>query len=215
MGRRSLGKYDPDLDLGSHLVHAEQLPQLWDQQQLFPASQPLEIEVGTGKGLFLCRQAIAIPQKNFLGIEISSKYARFAAFRLAQIGLANARIVHADARQIFSNVLPDTSLEAIHIYFPDPWWKKRHHKRRLLTPDFVCQASRTLAPGGRLHFWTDVVETYEAGLTVLKADSRLVGPHEVLPCEAKDDLDYRTHFERRMRLNGKAVFRTEFTRPSS
>ena len=101
MGRRALGKSDPRLDLTSHLVTAQRLPQLWDQEQLFPTSQPLEVEVGSGKGLFLYRQATASPQKNLLGIEISSKYARFSASRLAQAGLTNVRVAHADARQVF------------------------------------------------------------------------------------------------------------------
>ena len=213
MGRRALGKSDPRLDLTSHLVTAQRLPQLWDQEQLFPTSQPLEVEVGSGKGLFLYRQATASPQKNLLGIEISSKYARFSASRLARAGLTNARVVHADARQVFCEMLPDASLAAIHIYFPDPWWKKRHHKRRLLTAGFASQISRTLISGGFLHFWTDVAETYEAGLTVLNADNYLEGPYAVLSRDAEHDLDYQTHFERRMRLRGKDIYRAEFMRP--
>ena len=106
MGRRTLGKSDPRLDLTSHLVTAQRLPQPWDQEQIFPTSQPLEVEVGSGKGLFLHQQATSSPQKNFLGIEISSKYARFSASRLARAGLTNARVVHADARQVFCEMLP-------------------------------------------------------------------------------------------------------------
>ena len=212
MGRRSLGKCDPQLDLSGHLLSAKCLPQPWDQKEVFPRCQAMEVEVGTGKGLFLRRQASTETEKNFLGIEISSKYARFAASRLAQQALTNARVVHADARHVFSETLPDASLTAIHIYFPDPWWKKRHHKRRLLTPVFVQQLSRTLISGGILHFWTDVSETYEAGLIALATDDRLQGPQGVAPREAEYDLDYQTHFERRMRLSGKPIFRSEFIR---
>ena len=212
MGRRALGKVDSQIDLTSHLLSGKSLPQPWDQEQLFTASCPLEVEIGSGKGLFLQRQGTALPQKNFLGIEISLKYARFAASRLARAGVANACVVHADARQVFSEIFPDASLAAIHIYFPDPWWKKRHHKRRLLNENFVGQLSRTLISGGYLHFWTDVQETFDAGIAALKTDAQLQGPQEVIPSQAEHDLDYQTHFERRMRLSGKKIFRSEYIR---
>lgn len=212
MGRRSLGKSNSELDVSAHLLSFECLPQPWDQAQIFPLRQSLEVEIGTGKGLFLQRQASAMPSTNYLGIEISLKYARFAASKLARAALTNARILHADARRTFSAHFPDASLSGIHIYFPDPWWKKRHHKRRLLTPDFVRELTRTLVPQGIVHFWTDVAETYEAGLAALGTDERLQGPHPVSSKEAEHDLDYQTHFERRMRLRGKPIYRSEFTR---
>jgi tRNA (guanine-N7-)-methyltransferase len=190
------------------------LPQPWGQTKLFAvSSRPLEVEIGTGKGLFLQHEATAKPEANFMGIEISEKYARFAAARLAKRGLENALVVHADARRVFSERLPAESLAAVHVYFPDPWWKKRHHKRRILTAAFVGQIARTLESGGRLHFWTDVEETFDNGLAILATEGTLCGPNKVVPREALHDLDYRTHFERRMRLVGKEVYRAEFVKP--
>ena len=212
MGRRALGKIDTQIDLTHHLFRREGLPQSWDPGEFFSTNRLLEVEIGSGKGLFLQRQGTARPDKNFLGIEISLKYARFAASRLARAGVDNACVLHADARHVFSEILPDASVAAVHIYFPDPWWKKRHHKRRLLNPDFVAQMSRTIMSGGCLHFWTDVEETFIAGLAALETDAHLQGPHEVLAAEAFHDLDYQTHFERRMRLGGKKVFRSQFLR---
>ena len=95
---------------------------------MFDRDAPLEIEVGSGKGLFLQSAASTNPDHNFLGIEIATKYARFAAARLARSGLPNAVMVHGDAQPIFAELLPDNSLAAVHVYFPDPWWKKRHRK---------------------------------------------------------------------------------------
>lgn len=213
MGYRTLRKCDPTRDLAKHLIAGENLPQPWVQTKLFAVSQPLEVEIGTGKGLFLQHEATAKPKANFLGIEISAKYARFAAARLAKSGLENARVVHADARRIFSEQLPAESLAAVHIYFPDPWWKKRHHKRRIMTEAFVSQIVCTLESGGRLHFWTDVEETFDIGLALLTTEGTLWGPNKVVPHEAQHDLDYRTHFERRMRLVGKEVYRAEFVKP--
>ena len=160
MARRALRKIDPALDLSRHLKLPAELPRPWDAVQLFGRVAPLEIEVGSGKGLFLQSAAASNPAHDFLGIEIATKYARFAAARLAQCELANAVMVHGDAQPIFADLLPDESLAAVHVYFPDPWWKKRHEKRRVLNERFVRHVERTLVSGGSLHYWTDVRERF-------------------------------------------------------
>src|SRR3989304_7655881 len=162
MGRRSLRKIDPSLDLTNYLKTLDQLPRPWDASLLFGRRAPLEVEVGSGKGLFLRSAAAARPQVDFLGIEIAVKYARFAAAMLAKRDLHNAIVVRADALRIFTELLPDASLQGVHVYFPDPWWKKRHKKRRLMRQSFLHDVQRTLHGGGRLHFWTDVEEYFHA-----------------------------------------------------
>jgi len=129
---------------------------------------------------------------------------------LAKDELPNAIMVHGDAQRIFSELLPDESLAAVHVYFPDPWWKKRHHKRRVMNERFVREIARTLAPGGALHFWTDVRERFDAILELIAEHAQLVGPLEVPERPAEHSLDYRTHFERRMRISKQAVYRAEF-----
>ena len=150
------------------------------------------------------------PDHDFLGIEIAGKYARFAAARLVVRELDNARIVHGDAMRIFSQLLPDASVAAVHVYFPDPWWKKRHHKRRIMNQTFLQNAERVLERGGMLHFWSDVEEYFQLSLELIARCTSLAGPLAVAERSAEHDLDYRTHFERRMRLEGKPVFRAEF-----
>src|SRR5262245_56982345 len=98
MGRRALRRIDPSLDLSKHLLTLEQLPQPLAPAELFGREAPLEIEVGSGKGLFLSAAASGDPSANFLGIEILAKYARFIAARLARLQLTNARIVHGDGQ---------------------------------------------------------------------------------------------------------------------
>jgi tRNA (guanine-N7-)-methyltransferase len=98
------------------------------------------------------------------------------------------------------------------VYFPDPWWKKRHHKRRVMNERFVREVARTLMPGGALHFWTDVRERFDATLELIAEQVALEGPLEVAERPAEHNLDYRTHFERRMRLTDRPVFRAEFRR---
>ncbi len=173
---------------------------------------PLEVEVGSGKGLFIQNAAIHDPTHNFLGVEVARKYARYSAARLATHQLTNAVMVHGDALRLFSQLFPDHSLAAVHVYFPDPWWKKRHHKRRVMAPAFVRHVERVLVAGGRLHFWTDVRAYFEASVELLAAETGLAADFAVAEQPAEHDLDFRTHFERRTRLAGEPVFRGEFVK---
>ena len=153
---------------------------------------------------------LANPDHNFLGIEVSQKYARFAAHRLAKRDISNGVMAHGDGLRVFRELLPDASVAAVHVYFPDPWWKARHHKRRVLNEPFLKDVVRTLRPEGKLHFWTDVKEYYEATLELIAERIALAGPMAVAESAPEHDLDYRTHFERRTRLSGEPVYRAEF-----
>lgn len=210
MPRRALRKLDPTLDLSRHYCEALALPRPFDSAVLFSRVQPLEVEVGSGKGLFIAAAARAHADHNYLGIEVAVKYARYAAARLARQGSDNAVVIGGDALALFHDWFPDQSLAAIHIYFPDPWWKKRHKKRRVLSEQFLSDVERTLLPGGSLHFWTDVEEYYQSTLELIAATVQLTGPLPVAEKPAEHDLDYRTHFERRTRKNEEPVYRAEF-----
>src|SRR5437868_6164023 len=96
-------------------------------QQTFGNDHPVEIEVGFGKGLFLLTEAQKRPDVNFFGIEIERKYQLYAATRMVKRGLANVRLACGDARRFLHDFVPHRSVQAVHVYFPDPWWKKRHH----------------------------------------------------------------------------------------
>jgi tRNA (guanine-N7-)-methyltransferase len=212
MGRRALPKLDPTLDLRSVLLAMDQLPRPWNQAALFGRSAPLEVEIGSGKGLFLAAAAAADPAIDFLGSEIAAKYAAHAAARAVKRGLANVRVLHGDAARLLSEYLPAACCTAVHVYFPDPWWKKRHHKRRMMREPVVRDIERVLVAGGRLNFWTDVEEYFQLTLGLIRQVTRLVGPQPVVERAAEHDLDYRTHFERRMRLHGLPVYRSEFVK---
>src|SRR5580704_17800349 len=104
-----------------------------DPVQLFERPAPLEIELGAGKGEFIIERAAVTPERNFVAIELATPVVRMLALRVAQSGLANLKVVQADARTIVNLLLPNHCVEVFHIYFPDPWPKERHAKHRLFT----------------------------------------------------------------------------------
>jgi tRNA (guanine-N7-)-methyltransferase len=184
-----------------------------DWRSVFGNDHPVEIEVGFGKGLYLVTAAQARPETNYLGIEVLRGLQLYAATRLAKRNLTNVRVACTDARRFLRERVTPGSVAAVHVYFPDPWWKKRHHKRRVWTPEFAADSVRVLRPGGRLHVATDVADYFahirelldgQAGLTRLWAEDQTGPPRadEVL-----------TNFERKAREKGGSVSRAEYERP--
>lgn len=212
MPRRPPRKPALGLDLSAHFVSLESLGVPCDPASLFAVSAPVELEVGSGKGLFLMSASEAAPDRNFLGAEIAVGYARLCAGKLAAAGRSNARIIGGDAGFLVRSLLPDRSLDGMHVYFPDPWWKARHRKRRVLSEMFLLHAGRVLKPQAILHVWTDVEEYFQEAMTAAAATGLFAAPREELPSAPAHDLDYRTHFERRTRLAGMPVWRAALER---
>ena len=186
-------------------------PKSWSE--LVPAGGLIELEIGSGKGLFLKTEATAHPQRFFLGIELAAKFAHHAAQRLVKAGLANTVMLRGDAKRFLSQVVPDQSLHRIHCYFPDPWWRNKHKKRRVLNEQTLSDIVRALVEGGEFHFWTDVLDYYEHICEQVMELTPLTGPHYVPQRAAEHQMDYTTHFERRARLNSQAVYRAIFRKP--
>jgi len=123
--------------------------------QVFGRAGPLHIEIGTGRATFLLNQAKAQPCVNFLGIERANKFYRYAVDRIGRSGLTNVRIVRTDAAAFLADFVPDGCVDCFHIYFPDPWPKRRHHKRRFLNEVNLQQLLRCLKCAGQLRIATD------------------------------------------------------------
>ena len=172
----------------------------------------LEIEIGSGKGLFLVNAAAANPATRLIGLELASKYATMCNRKLEQAELHNAICFCADGVQVMANSVPTARLDAVHVYFPDPWWKARHKKRRVLNERLIAAIVRTLKSGGKLHFWTDVLDYYESTVELLAETPKLQGPFLVAQREAESSMDFLTHFERRTRLNKLPVYRSYYIR---
>jgi tRNA (guanine-N7-)-methyltransferase len=200
----------PPEQLAPYLIEAPAGPAPLDWAAVFGNGHPVEAEIGFGKGLFLLTASQQSPDVNFLGVEIERKYTLSTATRIAKRGLTNVRLACADAKLFMQNHVADGSLQVVHVYFPDPWWKKRHRKRRLFTEEFVAQCVRVLRPGGRLRVATDVEEYFGIMKALLAEQPRL---RELPPPELKDprhDFDYLTNFERKYRKQGKPIFRAAF-----
>ncbi len=137
-------------------------------QSIFGNDRPVEIEIGPGTGSFILSAAGRCPETNFFGIE----HSRGRAFRLqaaiAGRGVTNVRVLAADAACVVATLVPPASVQAVHIYFPDPWWKRRHHRRRLFTPQFAAALAGVLVARGRLYVATDVEEVFALILRTLE-----------------------------------------------
>lgn len=212
MGRRALPQIhlDEQVEFSRFFKTPEEIAKPFETATIFGRSAPLELEIGSGKGLFIRNAAAQTPEHDFLGIEIGKKYALFSAEGIVKRKLTNAVMICGDAAKFMDEWIAPDSLTAVHVYFPDPWWKRAHKKRRILREEVLKLIERNLQPGGKLHFWTDVHEYYLTTLKLLTAVTQLQGPVEVEEPPVEHDMDYRTHFERRTRLNEEPVYRCFF-----
>ena len=177
---------------------------------IFPKDQPVEVEVGFGKGLFLTTSGVARPETNFFGIEIVRKYQLYATERIALRDLPNVRTCCADAKRILHEVIAPESVAVVHVFFPDPWWKNKHKKRLLFTDEFAQLVLRVLKPAGVLHFVTDVGDYFGMVtelLSAVPAFKLLEPPAENTP---EHDMDYLTNFERKFRREGRPIYRSRY-----
>jgi len=122
---------------------------------IFGRTAPLVVEIGSGMGETTAAIAKARPEVDFIAAEVHAPGVGSLLNRIAKEELANLRVIRHDAVEVLQRMIPDASLAAIHLFFPDPWPKKRHHKRRLVQPEFAALAARKLAPGGVVHAATD------------------------------------------------------------
>jgi tRNA (guanine-N7-)-methyltransferase len=181
----------------------------YDWHAVFGNDHPVEIEVGSGKGLFLVNAGMAHPETNYAGIEIVHKYQFSIANRLAKRKLANVRIAYTDARWLLRDWIADASVQAVHLYFPDPWWKLKHRKRRMFTEEFARQSYRILRPGGSLFVVTDVADYAKMVRRTVPA-TPFVEREPPPESPASHPMDYLTNFERRFREQGMPIYRMRF-----
>jgi tRNA (guanine-N7-)-methyltransferase len=185
----------------------ESLPRPIDWAAMYGNANPVELEIGMGKGTFLCEQAKLRPDVNFFGIEWANWFFRYAADRMRRHNLANARGIRADARFLLREYVASASLSALHVYFPDPWAKERQKKHRLIQPSFMPEVLRVLRPGARLNVVTDHQNYFEENIRpTLTTTPGLQAVEFERPPTAGDGEYVGTNFERKYRPEGRPIY---------
>lgn len=181
-----------------------------DLPQLFGRQAPVVLEIGSGMGDATVAMAAADPGRDYLAVEVHLAGIANLLRAVERAGLPNVRIFRGDALRLLRDGLAADSLDAVHVFFPDPWPKARHHKRRLIQPAHVALLRSRLAPGGTLHCATDWAEYAEVMREILDADPELVNAYPgFAPRPAHRPV---TRFERRGLAAGRQIFDLIFTR---
>jgi len=208
-GRMGSGQARALAELGPRFMLPYQDAAL-DLDAVFGRQAPRIVEIGFGMGQATANIADAQRETDYLGIEVHEPGVGALLKRIEELGLTNLRIVQHDAVLVFIHMLADASLDGIHIFFPDPWHKKRHHKRRLIQAGFVALLARKLKPGGTLHLATDWEDYARQMLEVLSAEPQLANTADTYAPRP----DYRplTKFEQRGLRLGHGVWDLVFRR---
>lgn len=183
-----------------------------DLDTLFGRAAPRVLEIGFGNGDALLAQAALRPDQDFIGVEVHRPGAGSLLRRAAQSDLDNLRVSTHDAVEVVRDQLPHGSFAAVHVFFPDPWPKKRHHKRRIIQPDFVAMLAERLEDGGRLHLATDWEPYAEWMLELLRGSDALVNADPGDAYSPRPESRLETRFERRGLGLGHTVRDLLFTR---
>lgn len=175
-----------------------------DLRKLFGNDNPVILEIGSGKGRFLIGTAIERPDVNLIGIEKSLHYHRVIRDRILKRNLRNIRLINHDAYLVMREMLPEESISEIHVYFPDPWPRKKEKKRRIIRPDVLEQMKRVLVPGGSGIYVTDHQEYFEEAAphveAAFRSERRIPGP----------DDPPRTNYEAKYRAEGRPIYEIRF-----
>jgi tRNA (guanine-N7-)-methyltransferase len=187
-------------------VKPESIPGMIDFDVLFGRSAPIEMEVGCGKGTFILEEARAFPDKNFFGIEWANKYYKLAVDRMGRWNTPNVRMMRTDAADFIAEHIPDASIGVFHLYFPDPWPKKRHNKRRFFCDENLAQLLRILKPNGIINVATDHADYFDQMIEVAERaiEQGVVKEIDFIrPAGAKDGEAVGTNFERKYLKEGR------------
>jgi tRNA (guanine-N7-)-methyltransferase len=178
-----------------------------DLLQLFPQPQPLEVELGSGDGSFLAQYAQLHPDRNFIGVERLLGRLRKLDRKGLRAGLKNLRLMRIEASYLLEYLLPPGSVQALHIYFPDPWPKRRHRKHRLINDLFTAMSARALVPEGTVYLRTDDADYFTQMTRVFSLNPDF-NPAET-PARLEENI---TDFERHFRDQGLEIYRAAFQR---
>lgn len=184
----------------SRLISTDNITQEWDLTGLFPQPQPVHLELGSGDGSFLLQHAEKHPELNHIGVERLLGRLRKIDRKATRRQLRNIRLIRLEASYVMAYLIPESTISSLHVYFPDPWPKRKHHRRRLIQDTFALTASRILVPNATIHLRTDNEDYFKQMTEVFDRN-----PHYE-PCETELGLlEIQTDFERFFREQGCEV----------
>jgi len=203
MAKRVLNEY---LNIS---IEPENIVGKLDFDDIFGRSAPVEIEVGSGKGTFLLEEATMFPEKNFFGIEWANKYYKYAVDRIGRWGIGNVCLMRTDAAAFITEHIPDAAIHVFHLYFPDPWPKKKHHKRRFFCDENLVQLQRILIPDGIINMATDHADYFEqmtevAGRAIERGAVKEI--EFIRPAGAREGEVVGTNYERKYMKEGRKTY---------
>jgi tRNA (guanine-N7-)-methyltransferase len=174
---------------------------------VFGRKNAVHIEIGSGRGTFLVNQAAVFPQINFLGVEWANKYYKYSVDRIGRKALGNVRIIRTEAASFVAKHIGSRTVKCFHIYFPDPWPKKRHHKRRFICKENVTQLIRCLKKNGLINIATDHADYFKWMQQVFEDFTKELLPVEfVKPAGANENEIAGTNYERKYLKQKKAIY---------
>lgn len=201
---------DRTAPLEKWLVPSELVTPYIDWVKIFANNNPVEMEIGIGSGFFLTRYAKDHPEINIVGIDIANSEVLRSADKARRLGVPNIRTMRYDAPLLLAEMIAPESIENMHVYYSDPWTKRRHHRRRLWQPDFIRSVARVLKPKGMMYMKTDVTDYF----TVIDKNIRSTELFECLQDRRIDidplEKDYETNFQRKAREQGHPLHYQEW-----
>lgn len=198
--------YNVDMnELIAHVYEMKAEDRVFDFASVFPVGAPLELEIGCGNGRFLAANAAKHPERCYLGVERMMERLRRCSKKAQQGALNNLAFVRVEAGRFVREVVPDGSISAFYLFFPDPWPKRRHHKNRFFQPEMCSVLARILVPGGKVYISTDHADYFGEMARYLSADARFEAIEPLVRAE-----DEQTDFERLFLSKGEPIYSCAF-----
>ena len=207
MSFKNLISFEEIAETSSNFLDIDSRP---DWEELFGNRNPLNLEIGFGVGNFIIEMGIREPNENFIGIDFYHKGIRKVITRIAKYEICNARIVYGDAKEKIPLLFNPEELNRIYINFPDPWPKKRHHKRRLIKPGFIKVLAEKLNCGGEIHIATDHEAYAMEILDFFEKEPALKNKNELGAFRSQKEGVPKSKYEKKFIRAGERIFYLEF-----
>jgi len=194
------------------MSHLKQIQPLISWEELFNNNHPLELEIGMGRAYYLFERAKACPNHNIVGIEYKKTFVEQANAKKQREHISNAHAIWGNAWHLVPDIFQDNSLVNVTVNFPDPWWKKRHHKRRIINPHFTAVLFKKLKSNGSIFLQTDVSALFESYLEILSSYPNLIQQNKESDPFFENPMNAKSHREKKCEELGIPIYRAFFVK---